>query len=54
MPVVKLQSMEDVFRRIGRPRLPAEPLGIFAGPALLLATIGSYGVLSQMVTERRR
>jgi putative ABC transport system permease protein len=47
--------MDDVFdASIGRPRLLARLLGAFAGLALLLALIGTYGVLSFMVAERRR
>lgn len=38
LPIVKLQSMDDVFAEaIGRPRLLAQLLGIFAGLAILLA-----------------
>jgi predicted permease len=55
VPIVALREMDAVFDdSIGRPRLLAQLLAAFAGLALLLAVVGTYGVLSFMVAERRR
>jgi predicted permease len=55
VPIVRLRDMNGVFAEaISRPRLLAQLLGAFGGLGLLLAAVGTYGVLSYMVAERRR
>jgi putative ABC transport system permease protein len=55
VPIVRLRDMESVFAEsIRRPKLLAQLLGAFAGLAMLLAAVGTYGVLSYMAMERRR
>jgi putative ABC transport system permease protein len=55
LPIVRIRHMETVYVDASlRPRLLAQLLTAFGSLALLLAALGTYGLLSYLVTERRR
>jgi predicted permease len=54
-PVEGIRTMEQVIdSRLTSQRFSALLLGVFAGAALLLASVGIYGVVSYIVRGRRR
>ena len=55
IPVSELRSLNaDLSRILAYPRLRAVLIGIFAGFAMLLASIGLYGVIAQFAAQRNR
>jgi ABC-type antimicrobial peptide transport system permease subunit len=55
LPIIRLRNMDEVVRdTVRRPRMLMQLFAAFAGFALLLAAIGTYGVLSYGVTQQRR
>jgi putative ABC transport system permease protein len=55
LPVADIRTLEqNVARAMAQPRFLALLLGVFAGVALLLAAVGTYGLMAHSVAERSR
>jgi putative ABC transport system permease protein len=55
LPLIRMRSMDDVVvDAVAQPRFLTTLLSVFAGLALLLAAVGTYGILSYLVAERRQ
>ena len=52
-PIGNVSAMEQlIYEQVSQPRFYLMMLSIFAGVALVLASVGIYGVMSHMVTQR--
>jgi len=55
VPITKVQTMDDVMSGSqARPRFLTLLLSVFSGVAMLLASVGLYGVISYSVIQRTR
>ena len=53
LPIVSMRTMDDlVGEMLGQPRFMSTLLGVFGGIALLLMTVGVYGLLAFTTTQR--